>query len=145
MKKGILLLTLLLSLGQAFAEYIDFADGRSCRHCTAEVQQGFVVSVKDSEGKEWLDPSQPNEVTVLGESRWWPSTKRYTTPAGKPPSQPEFLDKLIPALLMGAGAGMQNYSQTVQRQAPVYKSPASVNCQTTNFGYGYSNTNCTSY
>lgn len=136
MKTKALFLCLLLSLGSAWADDVDFSDGRSCRGCVAEIKQGFAVSVKDKEGAEWLDPQRPNEITVVStSSRWWPSSKRYTTPAGAPPVQDEFLDKFGRAVAGAAIVGAQGYNQNYARQ-PL----RNTSCNTIG-----SQTNCMSY
>jgi hypothetical protein len=90
MKKYILSLLLLLSFQGALADSptasVRLSDGRICKDCIVEVKKGFVVSIKDATGDEWLEPNQPMKIYILSTQSWSGASTTYTTPAGSPPS-----------------------------------------------------------
>jgi hypothetical protein len=91
MKRLAPFLLLLLSIQPALAvsplSNVEFSDGRRCNQCTVELKQGFVVSVKDNTGQEWLDPSKPMNLMVYksGALSW--SSHNYTSPVGAPKTE----------------------------------------------------------
>ena len=58
MKRLLLIFIMFLFVSPVCAKHVTFEDGRVCKGCTVKYNStGYVVSVKDKQGNEWLSDS----------------------------------------------------------------------------------------
>lgn len=63
--RALLVVILLLIAAPAFSASVQFGDGRVCNNCSVQSQGGYVSSVKDSQGNEWVHPGDTGSIYVV--------------------------------------------------------------------------------